>query len=107
MITAQEEISKIEAELDEAQHDLRDTLTAASAKAEHQEGVLRPDRLVESYPIEATCLACALGFIIGSRLLHRSAVGPVMIVSLLGYAISRRFSNNGSASDGRARASNQ
>jgi hypothetical protein len=106
MMTAQEEISKIEAELDEAQHDLRDTMTEASAKAEHQEGVLRPDRLVESYPIEATCLAGALGFIIGSRL-HPSAVGPAMIVSLLGYAISRRFSNNGSAGDGRAKASNQ
>ena len=90
MMTAQEEISKIEAELDEAQHDLRDTLTEARAKAEHQEGVLRPDRLVESYPIEATCLAGALGFIIGSRI-HPSAVGPAMIVSLLGYAIWRRF----------------
>lgn len=106
MMTAQEEISTIEAELDEAQHDLRDTLSEASAKVEHQEGALRPDRLVESYPIEATCLAGALGFIIGSRL-HPSPVGPAIIVSLLGYAISRRFSNNGRAADGRAKASNQ
>jgi ElaB/YqjD/DUF883 family membrane-anchored ribosome-binding protein len=89
-VTAQEEISKIEAELDEAQHDLRDTLSEASAKAEHQEGALRPDRLIESYPIEASCLAGALGFIIGSRA-RPSAVGPVMIAALLGYAISRRL----------------
>ncbi len=89
-VTEQEEISKIEAELDEAQHDLRDTLSEASAKAEHQEGALRPDRLVESYPIEASCLAGALGFIIGSRA-RPSAVGPVMIAALLGYAISRRL----------------
>jgi ElaB/YqjD/DUF883 family membrane-anchored ribosome-binding protein len=89
-VTEQEEISKIEAELDEAQHDLRDTLSEASAKAEHQEAALRPDRLVESYPIESSCLAGALGFIIGSRA-RPSAVGPVMIAALLGYAISRRL----------------
>src|SRR5580700_6727663 len=103
-MTAQEEISKIEAELDEAKNDLHDTLTEASAKAHHQEGALRPDRLVERYPVEATCLAGALGFIIGSRL-NRSAVGPVMIVSLLGYAIARRVSNMGSAGDARAKPS--
>jgi hypothetical protein len=105
MTTAQEEISKIETELEEAQHDLRDTLTEASAKAAQQEGMLRPDRLVESYPIEATCLAGALGFVIGS-MLHRSPVGPAIFVSLLGFAISKRFSHNRSASDGRAKASN-
>jgi F0F1-type ATP synthase assembly protein I len=106
MMTAQEEVSKIEAELEEAQHDLRESLTEASAKAEHQEGMPRPDRLVESYPIEATCVAGALGFVIGS-MLHRSPVGPAIFVSLLGFAISRRFSNDGSADYGRAKAFNR
>lgn len=106
MTTEQNEISRIEAELDEAQHDLHDTLTEASAKVEQQEGALRPDRLVESHPIEAACLAGALGFIVGSRL-HRSAVGPAIALSLLGYAISRRFSNHGSADDGTAKASDR
>ena len=99
-MTAQEEISLVEAELDDAQDALRDTLTEVSAKAEHQEGALRPDRLIESHPIGASCLAGALGFVIGSRA-HPSAVGPVMMAALLGYAISRRFSNNGSSGDGR------
>jgi hypothetical protein len=100
----EEEISKIEAGLNEAQHDLRETLIEASAKAESLEGLLRPDVLIERHPIEAMCVAGALGFVIGSKL-NRSAVGPAMIVSLLGFAISKRVSNNRSADDGRAKTS--
>ena len=99
-MTAQEEISQVKEELDEAQHALRDTLTEVGAKAEHQEGALRPDRLIKTHAIGASWLAGALGFVIGSRA-HRSPVGPVMMAALLGYAISTRFSNNGSSGDGR------
>jgi hypothetical protein len=105
-MTTEEEISKNRDERNEARQDLRDTLTEVSAKAEQQEGELRPDRLIESSPIGASCLAGALGFVIGSRA-HPSAVGPAMIVALLGYAIWRRFSEHGSRSDGRETASNQ
>src|SRR3984893_15830940 len=101
-MTTEEEISKNRDERNEAHQDLRDTLTEVSAKAEHQEGELRLDRLIESSPIGASCLAGALGFVIGSRA-HPSAVGPAMIV----YAIWRRFSEYGSRSDGRETASNQ
>ena len=100
IMTAQEEISMVETELDDAQHALRDTLTEVSAKAEHQERALRPDRLIKSHPIGASCLAGALGFVIGSRA-HPSAVGPVLMAALLGYAISTQFSKNGSSGDGR------
>src|ERR1700730_10841887 len=105
-MTTEEEISKNREELNEARQDLRDTLTDFSAKAEHLERTLRLDRLIESSPIGATCVAGALGFIIGSRA-HPSAVGPAMIVALLGYAIWRRFPEHGSRSDGRETASNQ
>jgi hypothetical protein len=105
-MTTEEEISRNRDDRNEARRDLRDTLTEVSAKAEQQEEELRLDRLIESSPIGASCVAGALGFVIGSRA-HPSAVGPAMIVALLGYAIWRRFPEHGSRSDGRETASNQ
>ena len=105
-MTTEEEISQNREELNEARQDFRDTMTEVSAKAEQQEEELRLDRLIESSPIGASWLAGALGFVIGSRA-HPSAVGPAMIVALLGYAIWRRFPEHGSRSDGRETASNQ
>jgi hypothetical protein len=105
-MTTEEKISKNREELNEARQDLRDTMTEVSAKAEHLEGNLRLDRLIENSPIGASCVAGALGFVIGSRA-HPSAVGPAMIFALLGYAISRSFSKHGSRHDGRETASNQ
>jgi hypothetical protein len=88
-MTAQEEqISRIEKELNGARRDLRDTISAVNAKVEHAEEELRPDRLVERYPVGASCLAGALGFLVGSNAKNR-LVGPVMILALLGYAISK------------------
>ena len=105
-VTTEEEISKNREELNEARQDLHDTLTEVSAKAEQLEEKLRLDRLIESSPIGATCLAGALGFVIGSRA-HPSAVGPAMICALLGYAISKCFSEQGSRDHGRETATNQ
>jgi ElaB/YqjD/DUF883 family membrane-anchored ribosome-binding protein len=99
-MTAEEEISKVKVELDQAQHALQDTLTEASAKAEYQEGALRPDRLIKTYPIGASCLAGALGFVIGSRA-RSSVLGPAVIAALLGYAIYRSSSKQRSSVDGR------
>jgi hypothetical protein len=88
-MTAQEEqISRIEKELNGARRDLRETISAVNAKVEHAEEELRPDRLVERYPVGASCLAGALGFFVGSNAKNR-IVGPLMILALLGYAISK------------------
>jgi hypothetical protein len=108
IVSANEEIKKLEAELNEAHQDLRDTLTEVSAKAEHGEGVLRslrPDQLIVKHPIEALCLGALVGFVVGSRR-KASAVGPAMIVSLLGYAIAKRISNGGRRGDAGGKASN-
>ena len=109
-MTTEEEISKNLEELNEARQDFRDTMTQVSAKAEHLEGNLRLDRLIENSPIGASCLAGALGFVIGSRA-HPSTVGPTIIFALLGYSILRSFSEHvsedGSKSDGREAASSQ
>jgi hypothetical protein len=99
-MTVEEEISEVKAELDEAQQGLRETLTEASAKAEQQEGALRPDRLIKSHPVGASCLAGALGFVIGSKA-RSSAVGSGVMVALLGYAIFKCLSDYGSNGDGR------
>jgi hypothetical protein len=49
-MTNEEEISKNREELNEARQDFRDTMTEVSAKAEHLEGNLRLDRLIEPSP---------------------------------------------------------
>lgn len=98
-MTAQEEqISKIENELNGARRDLRDTMSAVNAKVEHAEEQLRPDRLVEKHPVGASCLAGALGFFVGSNAKSR-IVGPMIIVALLGYALSKGLSKDWSRQD--------
>jgi hypothetical protein len=98
-MTAQEErISKIENELNGACSDLRDTMSAVNAKVEYAEGGFRPDRLIEKYTVGASCLAGALGFLVGSNPKNR-IVGPAIILALFGYAISRGLSKDWSRED--------
>jgi hypothetical protein len=98
-MTAQEEqISRIEDELNGACSDLRDTMSAVNAKVQQTEEGLRPDRLIEEYPVGASCLAGALGFFVGSHSDKRIA-GPAIFLALLGYAISKRLSKGWSSED--------
>lgn len=98
-MTAQEEqISRIENELNGARRDLRDTMTAVNAKVEHAEDEIRPDRLIEKYPVGASCLAGAVGFLVGSNTNNRIA-GPAMVLALLGYAIWRGLAKDWSRED--------
>ena len=103
-MTTDQEISKIEDELEGARGDLRDTMAEVNHKVERAEVALYPEQLVRSYPVGASCLAGALGFLIGSMTNNRVA-GPAVMIALLGYAISERISKNGSAADGREPAS--
>jgi hypothetical protein len=97
-MTAQEErTSKIENELNGACSDLRDTMSAVNAKVEDAEERLHPDRLIEKYAVGASCLAGALGFVLGSNSKNR-IVGPAMILALLDYAISKGLSKDMSIS---------
>jgi hypothetical protein len=100
-MTAQEEqISRIENELNGARRDLRDTMSVVNAKVEQAEEELRPDRLVEKYPVGASCLAGALGYLVGSNAKNR-IVGPVVILALLGFAISKGRSKDRRSPDWR------
>lgn len=98
MTVQEEQVFKIENELNGARRDLRDTMSAVSAKIEHAEGELRPDRLIERYPVGASCLAGALGYLVGSNAKNR-IVGPVILLALVGYAISKGLSHDWSGQD--------
>lgn len=95
----EDEIAKLQEEQEEARQDLRDTLNEVNAKIEQVESDLRPDHLIESHPIGASIVAGALGFLLGARL-RSWLTGPAMIAALIGFALSRRTSNEGSEPDG-------
>ena len=92
-MTTEGEISKNQDERNEARQDLRKPLTEVNAKVEHAGRDLRPDHLVESYPVAASLVAGAFGFFIDSTVKYR-VTGPIVIATLLGFALSRRSSRN-------------
>jgi hypothetical protein len=88
-MTTEEEISKNQAELDEARQDLRDTLSQINAKLERAEDNLRLDRLIEAHPVGAAVMAGVLGYFFGSSVKSR-ATGTAMIAGLVGWALLHR-----------------
>ena len=86
-------------ERNEARQDLRDTLNEVNAKLESVESDLRPDHLIESHSVGVSLVAGALGFLLGSTI-NNQATGPVIIVALLGFALSRRSSDESKQDDG-------
>jgi hypothetical protein len=91
-MTTGERISEKEDELDEARRDLQDTMTEVDEKLERTELALRPDQLIRTYPVGASCLAGALGFLVGSK--ANPVLGRGMMFALLGYAIWRGLSED-------------
>jgi hypothetical protein len=91
-MTTEEQISAIQTERDDARQDLRDTLTDVNEKVGRVEDEMRPDRVIESHPVGASLIAGAMGFLFGSIVNSRGA-GPVVIAALLGFALSKRGSD--------------
>jgi hypothetical protein len=92
-MTTDEQISAIQTERDDARQDLRDTLTEVNDKVERVEHEMRPDHVIESHAVGASLIAGALGFLFGSVVNSRGA-GPVVIAALVGFAISKRASDD-------------
>ncbi len=92
-MTTEEQISAIQAERDDARQDLRDTLTDVNEKVGQVEDEMRPDRVIESHAVGASLIAGAMGFLFGSIVNSRGA-GPVVIAALVGFAISKRGSDD-------------
>jgi hypothetical protein len=92
-MTTEEQISAIQIERNDARQNLRDTLNEVNDKVGRAEDQLRPDRIIESHPVEASLVAGALGFLFGSMVNSRGA-GPIVIAALLGFAVSKRGSSD-------------
>ena len=92
-MTTEEQISAIQTERDDARQDLRDTLTDVNEKVGRVEDEMRPDRVIESHAVGASLIAGAMGFLFGSIVNSRGA-GPVVIAALLGFALSKRGSDD-------------
>ena len=92
-MTNEEQISAIQTERDDARQDLRDTLTDVNEKVGRVEDEMRPDRVIEGHAVGASLIAGAMGFLFGSIVNSRGA-GPVVIAALVGFALSKRGSDD-------------
>jgi ElaB/YqjD/DUF883 family membrane-anchored ribosome-binding protein len=97
-MTTGERISEKEDQLDEARRGLQDTMTEVDEKLERTGLAIRPDQLVRTYPVTATCLAGALGFVVGSK--ANPVLGRGIMLALLGYAMWRGWSDDGGGENG-------
>jgi hypothetical protein len=89
-MTTEQQISKHQAERDQARQNLRDTFAEFNAKVERAGDNLRPEHLVESHSIAASLVAGALGFLIGS--INGRGTGPIIIAATAAFALSIRSS---------------
>lgn len=96
-MTTGERISEKEDQLDDARRDLHDTMTEVDEKLERTGLAVHPGQLVRTHPVAATCLAGALGFLVGAK--ANPVLGRGMMLGLLGYAIWRGLSEDGSGED--------
>jgi len=89
MTFEQEELAKIEEELDGARRDLHETLSAVNAKMEHEvervEETFSPEEMLRNNIIGASCMAALAGFLIGSSR-YKGIVGPAVLAAI-GYGI--------------------
>ena len=88
------ETALLDRELEEAQHDLRETLEHVNYKIIQVETRLQPEAIIRSNPVALPLLAGLLGFFAGSsRQFRWVAIGALMTAAL---AAAHRGSNNGS-----------
>jgi ElaB/YqjD/DUF883 family membrane-anchored ribosome-binding protein len=86
-MSVQEEIPRINNELEQARHDLNETLTRINQKVERTEEEFSPNHIVKRRPLMASCCAAAMGFVIGGRA-ERSLATGLLLGALLGYAFA-------------------
>jgi hypothetical protein len=102
-MTTEDQISEKEDELDDARRDLQDTMTQVDEKLGRTEQALHPDHLIKTYPVSASCLAGALGFLVGSK--GNPVLGRGIMFALMGYAIWRGLSEDRNGKDAGATTS--
>jgi hypothetical protein len=91
------ETAQIDRELEQAEHDLRETLEQVNHKVEEMEARLQPQAIIHNHPVVLPLLAGLLGFFAGSdrraRPLRWVAIGALLGVAL---AATHKGSNHGS-----------
>src|SRR5690349_11394671 len=85
-MAAEEELARIDRELDDARRDLRDTLEQVNEKVELAEAELRPVTIVRHHTLGVSCVAAALGFVAGGGL-QAVRLEWIALGALLGSAI--------------------
>jgi hypothetical protein len=63
-MSAQEEIPKINNELEQARQDFNETLMQVNEKVEAAEKRLSPEEIIKRRPLMASCCAAATGFVL-------------------------------------------
>ena len=86
-MSVQEEIPRINSELEQARHDLNETLTRINQKVERTEEEFSPNNIVKRQPLLASCCAVAMGFVMGGRT-ERSVATGLLLGALLGYVLA-------------------
>jgi hypothetical protein len=107
MTPEQEQMAQIEGELDDARHDLQETLSAVEAKMEQQveraEDAFSPHKLLRDNLVGVACAAGLLGFIAGSSKYRKVAGAAVMVA--LGYKLYSGLARERSGKNGGESAS--
>jgi hypothetical protein len=93
------ETDRVDQELEEARHDLRDTLEQVHRKIEEVEARLRPQAILRSNPVALPLLAGLLGFFAGSDR-HTRPLRWVAIGALLGAALAAAHRGGDDGSNG-------
>jgi ElaB/YqjD/DUF883 family membrane-anchored ribosome-binding protein len=86
-MSVQEEIPRINNELEQARHDLNETLTRINQKVERTDEEFSPKHIVKRRPLMTSCCAAAMGFVIGGHA-ERSLATGLLLGALLGYALA-------------------
>ena len=66
-------------EIEVATEDLRDALHEINHRVEEGVARLRPDRGIRKHPVTATCIAGALGFVLGSDTAEVALAGLLLL----------------------------
>lgn len=87
---AEEEITRIGEELEQARQDFQETLVKIDQKVKRTESRINPERLVKRFPLTACSLAAGLGFFVGQRDKGRTIALAFAIGGLLGKMLKPR-----------------
>lgn len=79
-----DEISKLHAQLEEAEADLEQSLTEVNHKVEAVDLRLRAEKAIKRNPLAFAGLAAAAGFALGTRFSRGSVIGALALGVILG-----------------------